>query len=94
MSRPLKFKIKDYDFISRKFPSYYGLLVPHATRHGDEMWIDTKDQEAYDYLLDNLCLELGDALDDEANLNKDGLHLESAWDYADREGKPIGETKK
>ena len=54
MSRPLKFKIKDYDFISRKFPSYYGLLVPHATRHGDERWIDTKDQEAYDYLLDNL----------------------------------------
>lgn len=57
MSRPLKFKIKDYDFISRKFPEYYRLLVPNASRHGDEMWIDTKDQEAYDYLLDNLCLE-------------------------------------
>ena len=91
MSRPLKFKIKDYDFISRKFPEYYRLLVPNASRHGDEMWIDTKNQEAYDYLLDNLCLELGDALNDEGNLNRDGLRLEAAWDYADREGVPFGE---
>ena len=91
MSRPLKFKIKDYDFISRKFPEYYRLLVPNASRHGDEMWIDTKDQEAYDYLLDNLCLELGDALNDEGNLNRDGLRLEAAWDYADREGVLFGE---
>ena len=91
MARPLKFKLKDYDFISHKFPKYYNLLVPNAYMHGNEVWINIKDQEDYDQFLDKLCLELGDALDDDGELNEDGLRLEAAWDYADREGVPFGE---
>lgn len=91
MTRPLKFKLKDYEFISHKFPAYYALLSPKASPHDDEIWINLKGQEDYDHLLDSLCLELGDALTDEGDLNNDGLRLEAAWDYADREGIPFSE---
>ncbi|MBM6753876.1 hypothetical protein H5993_03750 [Lactobacillus alvi] len=91
MARPLKFKLKDYDFISHKFPKYHDLLVSRAFQHGNEMWIEIKNESDYDSLLDNLCLELGDALNDNGELNADGLRFEEAWDYADREGVPFGE---
>lgn len=91
MARFLKFKQKDYSFISRKFPSYYALLSTSAAQHGDEIWVGFGTQENYDHLLDQLTLELGDALNDAGDLNEDGLRLEAAWDYADREGVPFGE---
>lgn len=90
MTRPLKFKLKDYHFISHKFPSYYDLLSSSATQHGDEIWVSFGTQEGYDNLLDQLCMELGDSLTDDGDLNEDGLRLEAAWDYADREGVPFG----
>lgn len=91
MSRPLKFKKNDYAFISDKFPNYFRLLKAKAHDENDEVWVETKDQSDYDHLLDELCLELGDALNNEGNLSSDGLRLESAWDYADREGVPFGQ---
>lgn len=91
MSRLLKFSKKDYEFIEHRFPDYYKQLVARASQHGDEVWISIKDQSDYDRLLTAIALEIGDAATPDGEMSKDGLRLEAAWDYADREGVPFGE---
>ncbi len=94
MSRPLKFRKKDYLWIKEKFPDFYKLLKPTAHAVDNEIYVETKDQTAYDVIFYATGDVLGDALNDEGEPNDDGLHFEEAWDYADREGEPIGEAEK
>lgn len=94
MSRSLKFRKKDYLWIKEEFPDFYSLLKPTAHTVGDEVYIDLANQAAYDVIFYATGDVLGDALNDEGELNADGQRFEEAWDYADREGKPIGEAEK
>lgn len=91
MSRPLKFRKKDYLWIREKFPDFYKLLTPTAHVVDKEVYVETADQAAYDVIFYATADVLGDALNDEGELNADGLRFEEAWDYADREGVPFGE---
>lgn len=88
MSRPLKFRKKDYLWIKGKFPDFYKLLTPTTHTVNNEVYVETADQVAYDVIFYATGDVLGDALNDEGELNDDGLRFEEAWDYADREGNP------
>lgn len=89
MGRPLKFRKKDYFWIKKRFPDFYKLLAGTAHIVNDEVYVETADQSAYDVIFYGTADVLGDALNDEGELSKDGLRFEEAWDYADREGIPF-----
>ncbi|WP_270336064.1 hypothetical protein [Ligilactobacillus agilis] len=94
MGRPLKFRKRDYFWIKNRFPKFYKLLKDTAHIVNDEVYVEVADQGAYDIIFDGTAYVLMDEVTDDGELTKDGLRFEEAWDYADREGKPIGETKK
>ncbi len=95
MGRPLKFRKRDYFWIKNRFPKFYKLLKDTAHIVNDEVYVETVTQAEYDIIFDGTADVIMDEIDPEkGELTKDGLHFEEAWDYADREGKPIRETKK
>lgn len=95
MGRPLKFRKRDYFWIKNRFPKFYKLLKDTAHIVNDEVYVETVTQAEYDIIFDGTADVIMDEIDPEkSELTKDGLRFEEAWDYADREGKPIGETKK
>lgn len=90
--KPLKFKKSDYLFIKEKFPSFYKVLSKKAKLVDGEYQIALANMDEYDIYFDACGDELMEALTpDNSELSEDGLRLEAAWDYADREGFPLDE---
>ncbi len=94
MGRPLKFRKKDYFWIKKQYPIFYALLKKTAHIVDNEVYVETANQAEYDIIFDGTADVIMDDIDrGKGEMTKDGLRFEEAWDYADREGTPIGEIE-
>lgn len=94
MGIPLKFRKKDYFWIKKQYPRFYSLLKNTAHVVDDEVYVEIADQAAYDIIFEGTADVIMDDIDlGKGEMTQDGLRFEEAWDYADREGKPIGKIE-
>lgn len=80
--RNLRFKKDDFQFIKENYPDLFAKFKNTYEKDGI-IYVPMKNEADYDYYFDVVGDYIADSLNEAGELNKNGLRLESAWDYAD-----------
>lgn len=83
--RNLRFKKDDFQFIKEKYPDLFAKFKNTYEENGI-VNVPMKNEADYDYYFNVVGDYIGNSLNEDGELNEDGLRLESAWDYADWTG--------
>lgn len=83
--RNLRFKKDDFQFIKKTYPDLFAKFK-NAYEENGIINVPMQNESDYDYYFDIVGDYIGDSLNEDGELNEDGLRLESAWDYADWTG--------
>lgn len=80
--RNLRFKKDDFQFIKENYLDLFTKFKNTYEKDGI-IYVPMKNEADYDYYFDVVGDYIADSLNEAGELNKNGLRLESAWDYAD-----------
>lgn len=81
--RNLVFNSQDFEFIKNNYFNLYTILFSKSLIKGNKIYYPLHSESEYDYIFDIFGDYIGESLDSNGELSKNGLNLERIWDYAD-----------